>query len=108
MLARVHFTDFKVAQMSVYVSEFKNGPYLKVVESMHLPAGKERIVKVGCLPCKYMMLEIEKGVPVVDVRNISCFGLSYAEMDGTLGPGFSEILFDNAYDIIYKTKNIVI
>ena len=29
-------------------------------------------------------------------------------MDETIGPGYSEILFDNAYDLIYKTKNLVV
>ena len=55
-----------------------------------------------------MLLEMEKGVPLLKLKKISCFGLSYGEMDQTLGPGFSDILFDNAYEIVYKTKNIVV
>ena len=65
MLGRVHFQDFKVASLNIYISEFKNGPYLKVCESVHLPHGNERVVKVGCLPCKYMLIEMEKGVPLL-------------------------------------------
>ena len=92
----------------MFVSEHKNGPYLKVCESVHLPHGNERVIKVGCLPCKYVLLEMEKGVPLLKLKKISAFGLSYSEMDSSLGPGFAEILFDNAYEIIYKTKNITV
>ena len=76
MLSRVHFKDFKVASLNIYISEFKNGPFVKVCESIHLPHGNERVVKVGSLPCKYMMIEMEKGVPLLQLKKISAFGIS--------------------------------
>lgn len=105
MLSKIHFYKMKVACLNVYLAESKKGPYMKVCDKVNIPHGDERVLKVGCLPCKYMMLEMEKGTPVRDAyRNIELYGVYYKEMDQVMGEGYSEILFDSAYDIIYGIK----
>lgn len=53
------------------------------------------------------MLEMEKGAPLREAyKNIELYGIYYNEMDNVLGDGFSEMLFDHAYEIIYQTKNL--
>ena len=107
MLSKIHFYNMKVACINVYLAETRKGPFIKVCDKVTLPHGLERVIKVGGLPCRYMMLEMEKGAPLRDAyKNIELYGIYYKEMDNTLGDGFSDILFNNAYEIIYNTKNL--
>ena len=108
MVSKIYFFNMKVAWLNVYLSEFKKGPYVKVWDKINLPHGQERTIKVGWLPWRYIMLEMEKGVPLKDpLKNIEVYGIYYNEMDSILGDGYSEMLFDNAYEIIYQTKTIL-
>ena len=53
------------------------------------------------------MLEMEKGAPLKDAyKNIELYGIYYKDMDSVLGEGYSELLFNNEYEIIYHTKNL--
>jgi len=108
MLSKIYLYNMKIACLNVYVAENKKGPFVKVCDKITLPHGQERIIKVGGLPWRYMMLEMEKGAPLRDAyKNIELYGIYYKDMDSVLGEGNSGLLFDTAYEIIYQTKNIV-
>ena len=104
MLARIHICDMKVASLNVYISEFRDGPFHSAVQSETLKQGSERVIKIGCLPCRYVMIEMEMGVPICDPRKVKCFGLKYSEVDSVLGEGYSDVLFDSAYELIFHSK----
>ena len=107
MLSKIHLFNMKVACLNVYLAETHKGPFIKVCDKINLPHGTERVIKVGGLPWRYLLLEMEKGAPLRDAyKNIELYGLYYKEMDGVLGTGYCEMLFDNAYQMIYQTKNL--
>ncbi|CAI2379185.1 unnamed protein product [Moneuplotes crassus] len=107
MLSKIHFFKMKVACLNVYLAEAHKGPYVKVCDQINLPHGQERVIKVGGLPCRFLMIEMEKGAPLREAyKNIELYGLYYKEMDGVLGTGYCEMLFDNAYEMIYHTKDL--
>lgn len=61
----------KVAQLSVSVSERRDGPYVKACESVQIPHGECRVLKVGSLPCRFVKIVMEKGTPLRDTSKYS-------------------------------------
>eukprot|EP00343_Euplotes_focardii_P009986 CAMPEP_0205826450 /NCGR_PEP_ID=MMETSP0206-20130828/28676_1 /ASSEMBLY_ACC=CAM_ASM_000279 /TAXON_ID=36767 /ORGANISM="Euplotes focardii, Strain TN1" /LENGTH=52 /DNA_ID=CAMNT_0053126377 /DNA_START=269 /DNA_END=427 /DNA_ORIENTATION=- len=50
---------------------------------------------------------MEKGAPLREAyKNIELYGIYYKEMDNVLGTGYTEMLFDHAYEMIYRTQNL--
>ena len=50
------------------VAEYLEGPYVTVEKNICIPHGKQRVIKVGMLPCKYIKVEMKKGVPLLDYQ----------------------------------------
>jgi hypothetical protein len=67
LVSRIHITDMRVAHLNVYVSEFEDGPFMKVCDELEVVHGKERVIKVGCLPCRFVKIEMVKGVPLLEM-----------------------------------------
>ena len=57
-----------VGLFDMYVSEYLEGPYVTVQKKMFITHGKQRILKVGMLPCKYLKVDMKKGVPFLDYQ----------------------------------------
>jgi hypothetical protein len=59
--------------------------------------GKERIINVGNIPARYLLIEIEKGVPFPKNSDMKIYGIHHKEIDEVLGEGYSSLLFDKTY-----------
>ncbi|CAD8063765.1 unnamed protein product [Paramecium primaurelia] len=51
-------------EISVFVSEFKNGPFISVHNKEFFPQHKQRRIKLAALPCRYIRILIHKGVHI--------------------------------------------
>jgi hypothetical protein len=56
----------KVGLFDLSVAEFLEGPYISVQKDIYVPHGKERVIKVGSIPCRYIQIKLAKGVPLLD------------------------------------------
>ncbi len=64
----MHIQDMNVGLFDLSIAEFIEGPYVSVQKRIYVPHGKERIVKVGSIPCRFIKLEMTKGVPLLDYK----------------------------------------
>ncbi len=61
-------------------------------------SSKERIIELGNIPAKFIMIEVDKGVPIhVLKQDIKIFGVSHTDIDSTFGLGSHDVLFDKTY-----------
>ncbi|CDW75561.1 UNKNOWN [Stylonychia lemnae] len=98
MVSKIHIRKFKNARINVYVSEFQETGFQTVNY-------QERIIELGNVPCKYILIEVDKGVPIDAFRqDIKIFGLPHTDIDNTFGMGFHDVLFDKTYQILYGFK----
>eukprot|EP00826_Nyctotherus_ovalis_P033052 TRINITY_DN2665_c0_g3_i1.p3 TRINITY_DN2665_c0_g3~~TRINITY_DN2665_c0_g3_i1.p3 ORF type:complete len:101 (+),score=19.75 TRINITY_DN2665_c0_g3_i1:226-528(+) len=71
LVSRIHVQDMNVGMFDLYVSEFLEGPYVSVEKKICVPHGKQRVIKVGMLPCRYLKVVMKKGVPFLDHQKYS-------------------------------------
>ena len=64
-------------------------------------SGKERIINCGSIPGRYLMIEVEKGVPLPSIDKIRVFGIRFREIEERMGPGATNLLFDKTYQLVY-------
>ena len=57
-----------VGTFDLSVAEYLEGPYVTVFKKLYIPHGKERIIKVGSIPCRFIKIEMKKGVPLLDYQ----------------------------------------
>ena len=62
------------------------------------------MIEVGSLPARYLMIEVEKGVPLPKPSNIKVFGIKHKNIESVLGEGSNTLLFDKTYQIVYGFK----
>ncbi len=48
------------------MSEQREGPFAKVCDSIRIPHGECRVIKVGSLPCRFLRVVMERGTPFRD------------------------------------------
>lgn len=105
LLSRIHIYDSKVMRMDLEIALDENGPFVKVEKDMDIISGKIRVIKVGSLPCRYFKIHITRGCPLTNLRNIECFGLHINDVKNKFDEDTLDILFYNAYDLIYSDNS---
>ena len=102
MISKVHVTDMKAIRFNLYVSEFLSEHndttgFQKITFKEKIVSGKERIIDVGNIPARFLIIEVEKGVPLPKKNNLQVFGIKHDQINDILGEGYNQMLFDNAY-----------
>ena len=91
----------KGAKINMYVSEFPYEGYKQITFHERVHYKKERVIEVGSLPARYLLVEVEKGVPLPSEQNITIYGIKHKNIESILGQGSQNLLFDKTYQIIY-------
>jgi hypothetical protein len=105
LLSRIHIKDAKVMRVDLEIASDENGMFIKVERDMEIVSGKIRIVKVGSLPCRFLRIRVKKGCPITDFSKIECFGLHINDIKNKYDEETLDILFYNAYDLIYSQNS---
>lgn len=88
-------------KLSVYVAEFKSGPYIPVKEEIYIPSHKmERKIKLGSLPCRYVRLIVHKGVHLKKSQ-ISLVGSTSEKLAEDTSLNEFRLLVSNPQRILY-------
>jgi hypothetical protein len=78
LVSRLHIEDMNIGVFGVYVSTNLTGPYIQskmifilvlkilVEKHVHIPHGKQRVLKIGSLPCRYLKIVMQQGAPFLD------------------------------------------
>ena len=77
LVTRIHVDDMRVGRFNVYIAEELENPksWIKVCTDLEVVHGKERIIKPGCLPALYVIIEMTKGVPLLDLKKVRVYGM---------------------------------
>ena len=102
LLSRIHIYDSKVMRFDLEISHDETGTFVKVEKDMEIISGKIRVIKVGSLPCRYFRLKVTRGCPITDFKKLECFGLHINDIKNKFDEDTLDILFYNAYDLIYS------
>ena len=117
MVSRFHVEDMKIGIFSIYISVNLDGPWILVEPKVFVPHGKERIIKVGSLPCSFVKLVMKKGTPFLDFSKyiiityicyifyrIKIYGMTREKAREIYGKDAEKMLFEMAHEIIYRPK----
>jgi hypothetical protein len=105
LLSRIHILDANVMRIDLEISAEQKGPYIKIERDMEIVSGKVRIIKVGSLPCRFFKMTISRGCKLKDFKKIECYGLHTSEIKNKYDEDTLDLLFYNAYDLIYQKKD---
>jgi hypothetical protein len=105
LLSRIHILDANVMRIDLEISAEEKGPFIKIERDMEIVSGKVRIIKVGSLPCRFFKLTITRGCQLKDFKKILCYGLHTSEIKNKYDEDTLDLLFYNAYDLIYQKKD---
>eukprot|EP00347_Sterkiella_histriomuscorum_P015765 403355764 len=105
LVSKIHVKNFKNARVSIYLSEFADYGFKLVNHQKKLMSSKERIIDIGNLPAKYILIEVDKGVPIKALKqDFQVFGVEHTQIESTFGMGTHDVLFDKTYQILYGFK----
>jgi len=105
MISRVHIKNSNLPKFTLYVSEFIEGPYIKIEKNIIVPHGKERIIKIGSFPCRFIKIGPFNGKQVkINKNEIMIFGLEYSKISEKIEFGAENYLFENTYKLLYGEK----
>lgn len=102
LVSRLHIEDMKVGIFAISVAEKVHGPYVVVEKNLYIPHGKERIVKIGSLPCRYIKLTMKKGSPILDISKVKVYGMPYDKIKSKFGKDVEETIYKVPMDILYS------
>jgi len=78
ILSKLKVEDMKINQLSIYMGEFREGNYKKVAWSLKSAGGKLREIDLGSLPCKFVLIEVEKGAILPQLSKLSFYGIKHS------------------------------
>ena len=90
-----------VGIFAIYVAELIEGPYVEIEKNLYIPHGKERVVKMGSLPARYIKFIMTKGSPVMDISKIKLFGLAYSDIKAKFDKSLEDIIYKFPMDVMY-------
>ena len=100
MASRVHIRADKLGKCSLSVAEVREGPFINIESGMCLPIRKERIVKVGSIPCRFIRIVFDNSI-IGHEPEIYVYGLMYNQIGDKIEIGAEKYLFDVPYEIVY-------
>ncbi|KAM3143076.1 hypothetical protein pb186bvf_004894 [Paramecium bursaria] len=86
-------------EVSVFVSEMKSGPYIPIHERKLFPRGKLRPIPLGSVPCRFIKIQINKGVNI-QIKQIKLIG-TFSEQISEIDNKHFKMLVTNPQRIIY-------
>ncbi len=102
MVSRMHVRPMGLGKLRISVAEYIEGPYVDIEAIPFVPHGKERIVKMGSVPCRFIRIRSDKKLDHADPgKKIEVFGLPYAKIEERIGPRAGEYLFETPYRLLY-------
>jgi hypothetical protein len=102
LLSRIHIYDAKVMRLDIEIAQDENGVFIKIEQDYDIVSGLLRIVKVGSLPCRFVKMKVTKGSKINELKKIEFFGLHINDIKSKYDDDMLDILFYNAYDLIYS------
>ncbi|KAL4455312.1 hypothetical protein ABPG74_012464 [Tetrahymena malaccensis] len=94
--------DFKYGcEMTISLSEFKSGPYIPIFEKKYFCRSTEKRINLSCLPCRYIQINVSKGVHV-HIQSIRIVGIKSNELATELGLDFFKVMVSGPQRIMYK------
>lgn len=94
--------DFKYGcEMSVSLSEFKDGPYIPIYTNKYFARNPQRRINLSTLPCRYIQLNITKGVHI-HLPSIGIIGIRSNDLAKNLGLDLFKVMVNGPQRIMYK------
>jgi len=102
LISRLHIEDMKVGVFCIAVAEKLAGPYITIEKNLYIPHGKERVVKIGSLPGRYIKITMMQGSPILDISKVKIFGMPYDKIKSMFGKDVEETIYKAPLDILYS------
>jgi len=85
---------FDGAELSVWVSEYRKGPWVNVIKKEFVCRGNNKRIKIGSLPCRFIKVKAHKGTHL-DCSTIEVEGFLAENTEEKFGKEFMELLVTN-------------